>query len=104
MWARWFRFCIQITGSISVSSVCRFIGKMTLSKTLSCDRVMDGAFFPQPDFQAPEKEMGQHAGYDVVAASWKLTHFVVVHAQFCLGFLKALFSCPSQTAEPYKCP
>jgi len=65
---------------------------------------MDGAFFPQPDFQAPEKEMGQHAGYDVVAASWKLTHFVVVHAQFCLGFLKALFSCPSQTAEPYKCP
>jgi len=27
---------------------------------------MDGAFFPQPDFQVPEKEMGQHAGYDVV--------------------------------------
>ena len=65
---------------------------------------MDGAFFPQPDFQAPEKEMGQHAGYDVVAASWKLTHFVVVHAQFGLGFLKALFYCPSQTAEPYECP
>ena len=77
---------------------------MTLSKTLSCDRVMDGAFFPQPDFQVPEKEMGQHAGYDVVVPSWKLAHFVVVHAQFGLGFLKALFYCPSQTAEPYECP
>jgi hypothetical protein len=56
---------------------------------------MDGAFFSQPDFQVPEKKMGQHAGYDVLAPSWKLTHFVVVHAQFCLGFLKALFYCPS---------
>ncbi len=50
MWARWFRVCIQITCSISVSNVCCFIGKMTLSKTLSCDSVVDGAFFPQPDF------------------------------------------------------
>jgi hypothetical protein len=32
--------------------------------------------------------MGEHAGYDVVVPSWKLTHLVVVHAQFCLGFLK----------------
>ena len=43
---------------------------------------MDGTFFPQPDFQVPEKEMGQHAGYDVVAPSWKLTHLVVVHLTF----------------------
>ena len=77
---------------------------MTLSMTLSCDRVMDGAFSPQPDFQVPEKEMGQHAGYNVLAPSGKLTHIVVVHAQFCLGFLKALFYRPSQTVEPYKCP
>jgi hypothetical protein len=38
--------------------VCRFIGKITLSKTLSCDRVMDGAFFSYPDFQVPEEKMG----------------------------------------------
>jgi hypothetical protein len=38
---------------------------------------MNGAFFPHPDFQVPEEEMGQHAGYDVVVPSWKLTHLVV---------------------------
>ena len=63
---------------------------------------MDGAFFPHPDFQVPEEEMSQHAGFDVVVPSWKLTHLVVVHAQFCLGFLKTLFYCSSQTTEPYK--
>ena len=34
----------------------RFIGKSTLSETLSCDSVIDGAFFPQPDLQVPEKK------------------------------------------------
>jgi hypothetical protein len=38
---------------------------MTLSDTLNCDRVMDGAFSPQPDFQVPEGEMGQYTCYDV---------------------------------------
>ena len=32
-------------------------GKTTSSKTLSCDRVIDGAFFPQSDFKVPKKKV-----------------------------------------------
>ena len=35
------------------------MGKTTLSNTLSCDRVSDGAFFSQPNLLMPEEEMGQ---------------------------------------------
>jgi hypothetical protein len=87
---------------MSISSGFGFIGKITLSNTLSCDRVMEGAFFPHPDFQVPEEEMCQHAGDDVVVPPWKLTNLVVVHSQFCLGFLETLFDCPSQPTEPHK--
>ena len=82
--------------------MCFFIGNSSLSRTLSCDSVIDGAFFPHPDFQVPEEEMCQHGGYDVVVPSWKFPHLVVVHSQFCLGFLKTLFNSPSQTTEPHK--
>jgi hypothetical protein len=32
-----------------------------LRRILSCDSVIDGAFFSHPDFQVPEEKMGQHA-------------------------------------------
>jgi hypothetical protein len=82
--------------------VCRFIGRITLSKTLSCDRVMDGAFFSHPDFQVPEKKMGQHARYHMVVPSWKFAHLVVIHTQLCFGFLEALLNSPSQATEPHE--
>ena len=52
-------------------------------------------FFPQADFHVPEKEMGQHADEHVVMPSWVLSDFVVIHAQFQLGFLEALFNRPA---------
>jgi hypothetical protein len=51
----------------SVSKVCFFIGSRILINTLSCDRVIDGAFFPHPDFQVPEEEVCPHAREDVLA-------------------------------------
>ena len=53
---------------------------MTSIRVLSCDSVIDGAFFSQPDLQVPEEKMGQHARENVVVPPWKLTHLVVVHA------------------------
>ena len=47
--------------SIKVFKVCFFIGNNNLSRILSCDRVIDGAFFSHPDFQVPEEKMCQHA-------------------------------------------
>ena len=51
----------QVICSSKVEKVCRFMGRTTLIKTLSCDSVIDGAFFPQPDFQVPKKKVCQHA-------------------------------------------
>lgn len=85
-----------------MSKVCFFIGNSSLSKTLSCDSVIDGAFFPQPDLQVPEKKMCHYAREDVMMPAHKLAHFVVVHAQLGFGFLETLFDRPSQAAEPNK--
>lgn len=60
-YALWFRCWIQPIWSNKESRVWRFIGSSSLIKTLSCDSVMDGAFFSQPDFQVPEEEMCHHA-------------------------------------------
>lgn len=40
----------------------RRIRKISLMRVLSCDSVMDGAFFPQPDLHVPEKEVGELCG------------------------------------------
>ena len=39
-----------------VVKVRRFIGKVTSIRVLSCDSVIDGAFFSHPDFQVPKEE------------------------------------------------
>ncbi len=46
--------------------MCFFIGKSSLSKILSCDSIMDGAFFPQPDFQMPEEKVRHYTCQYVV--------------------------------------
>ena len=67
----------------------------SFSNTLSCDSVIDGAFFSQSDLQMPEKEMSHYTSEDVMMPAHKLAHFVVVHAQLAFGFLETLFDRPS---------
>jgi len=98
-----FRFCIQITCSISVSIVWLLHWQDDFEQDPKLRQSNGRAFFSPPDFQVPEKEMGQHAGYDVVAPSWKLTHFVVVHASSVLFPESTGSIAHLKTAEPYKC-
>jgi len=77
-----------------------FIGRITSSRALSCDSVIDGAFFSHPDFQVPEEEMRQHTCEYVVMPPRKLTNLIVVHTQFGFGFLETLLDRPAQAAEP----
>ncbi len=65
---------------ISVSNVWRFIGRMTLIKTLSCGSVIDGAFFSQPDFQVPEEEMNNPA---IIA--YLIISIISFPSNFCLA-------------------
>ena len=41
--------CTHAICSIKVSTLCFFIGSSSLNKTVSCDSVIDGAFFSHPD-------------------------------------------------------
>jgi hypothetical protein len=63
---------------------------------------MDGVFISQPDLQVPQKEVGQHACENVMMPAHELSNFVMVHAQFGFGFLKALLNRPAQAAEPHQ--
>jgi hypothetical protein len=80
--------------------VCFFIGKMAFSKILSCDSVIDGAFFSHPDFQVPEEKVCQHAREHVVMPACKFAHFVMVHAKFGFVLLEALLDRPAKSTEP----
>lgn len=70
--------------------------------TLSCDIVMDGAFFPQSDFQVPQEKVGHDAGQHVLVPSAEFSDLVVVQSQFGLCFFETLFDCPAQSGEPNK--
>jgi len=77
-------------------------GNIALSKTLSCDGVITGTFFSQPDLEMPEKVMTQHACQHMVVPAWKFAHLILVHAKFGFGFFEALLDRPAQPAQPYK--
>jgi len=77
-------------------------GKTTSMRNLSCDTVIDGAFFPQPDLQVPQEEVGQHAGQDMVIPTRVFPNLVVVHTQFLFCFFKALLYGPAKPAEPHE--
>src|SRR5208283_4256553 len=64
--------------------------------------VMEGAFFPQSDFQVPQKKVGQDACQDMLMPSTKFPDLVMVHPQFGLGFFETLLDGPAQPAEPNK--
>ena len=68
--------------------------------SLSSDIVSEGAFFPQPDPHVPEKEVSQHAREHVMTPPGIFSHLVMIQPQFGLGFLEALFYCPSDAAQP----
>ena len=76
---------------------------MIISKNLSCDIVIDGAFFPQPDFQVPKEEMSQHTGQNMVIPSGIFPNLVMIHSELCFGFLKTLFYGPAKATEPNEC-
>jgi len=78
------------------------MGNTALMSNLSCDSVMAGAFFPQPDSHVPEKKMSQHACQHMVSPSWKLPHLVVIHPQVRFGFLKTLLDGPANSGKPDK--
>ena len=79
-----------------------FMGNRTLSSNLSCDSVIDGAFFSHPDFQVPEEKVCHHTCEYVVVPAHIFAYFIMVHAEFGLCFFKTLFNCPAKTTEPYK--
>ncbi len=91
-----------MTCSIKVAKSISRNGNSALNKVLSSDSVMDGAFFPQPDFQVPEEKMSQHARYYVMMPAGVLSHLILVHSQLGFGLFKALLDGPSQSAEPDK--
>ena len=78
------------------------MGNTALMRSLSCDSVMAGAFFPQPDSHVPEEKMSQHAGQHMVAPPGKLPYLVVIHSQVRFGFLEALLDGPAHSRKPDK--
>ena len=77
-----------------------FMGNTALMSSLSCDSVIAGAFFPQPDSHVPEEEMSQHASQHMVSPPRKLPHLVVIHPQIRFGLLKTLLNGPANPREP----
>jgi len=55
------------------------------------------SFVHYPEFQVPQKAMGQHTGAHVVVPTGVFAHFIVCHTQFRFRFLKALFNGPPHT-------
>jgi hypothetical protein len=79
-----------------------FIGNTAPMSNLSCDSVIAGAFFPQPDSHVPEEKMSQHASQHMMPPSGKLPHLVMIHAQVRFGLFKTLLDGPSYTRKPDK--
>jgi hypothetical protein len=77
-------------------------GNTTSNNLRTCEIVITGAFFFQPELEMPEKEVGQHTRQHMVMLPWVLADFIVVHPQFGFRFLKALLNGPSHTTEPDK--
>jgi hypothetical protein len=74
-------------------------GKTTSNTVRSCDTVNAGAFFPQAQFQVPQKEMRQHCRQHVVVPAGVFARFIVVHPKFRFAFFEALLNGPPQTTE-----
>src|SRR4030042_6886604 len=100
--ARWFFICIHEISSMSSRTSNTFMGKTALMSNLSCDSVIAGAFFPQPDSHVPEEEVSQHAGDHMVAPPRIFSYLVMVHPQVGFGLLEALFDSPANPREPDK--
>jgi len=78
------------------------MGQTALMSNLSCDSVIAGAFFPQPESRVPEEEVTQHAGDHMVAPPRIFSYLVMVHPQVGFGFLETLLHGPADPGEPDK--
>jgi hypothetical protein len=79
-----------------------FKGNTVANSVLSCDSVMAGAFFPQPDPQVPQEKVSEHAREHVVIPSRIFPHLIVIHPELTFCFLKALLDGPPDAAQPDK--
>jgi len=77
-------------------------GKTTSNNVRSCDTVRAGAFFPQVQLQAPQKEMRQHRRQHMVMPAGIFAHFIVIHPEFRFAFCEALLNRPPHATEPDK--
>jgi hypothetical protein len=94
------RRCTQATNANIASMVYVRRGKTTSKIILSCDTVSAGAFFPQAQFQVPQKAMRQHRRQHMMVPPRILPHFIVGHAQFGFAFFETLFNGPPQPTSP----
>ena len=72
-------------------------------RVISCDTVIDGAFFHQPDFLVTQEEVSRHRGQNMVIPSGVFPNLVMIHPQFRFGFLEALLYGPAKATEPNEC-
>jgi hypothetical protein len=79
-------------------------GKTTAKNVRSCDTVRAGAFFPQVQFQVPQKEMRQHRRQHMVVPAGIFAHFIMGHAELRFAFFKALLDRPAHATEPDQGP
>ena len=79
-----------------------FMGSTALMSSLSCDSVIAGAFFPQPDSHVPKEEVSQHACQHMMPPPRKLPHLVMIHPQIRFGLFKTLLDGPAHTRKPDK--
>jgi ABC-type tungstate transport system permease subunit len=78
------------------------LGSTTSSTPRGGDTVSAGAFFPQADFEVPQKAMGQHTGQQVMRPPRGDTDCIMVHAQGGFRFLITLLNRPPDATEPDK--
>jgi hypothetical protein len=77
-------------------------GNTTANNLRTCETVSAGAFFFQPALERPQKEVGQHTREHVMMPVGVFTHFIVIHAEFGLRCLAALFDRPPHATEPHE--
>src|SRR5919199_4898294 len=75
-------------------------GNTTSNNLRTCETVIVGAFFFQPDLQMPEEEMGQHTRQHVMVPPRVFPPFIVIHPEVGFRFLEALFDRPPDPTEP----
>lgn len=84
----------QFYSSCNIEKLQRQNDFYEYSKLRQCNRRF---FFPQSDFQMPEKKIYQHECYDMVAPSAVFVDFVVIYTKLGFGLFETLPNDPPNT-------